>query len=117
MQSPTFVIDFTIDAAADPEAVRQAIESRLAAIAGVRVQTRREESRFTGAEMAEIGSIIAAGVIITKASRELIVELLKTVKEVVTEVRAVRAAVFDTGDERVALEDVTADKLQARAHE
>jgi hypothetical protein len=116
MERPALIVHFALDPDADPDAVQRAIEQRFRERDDLKIQARREQMRFTGADAVTVlqnaGIVIAAGVIVVRQSRELAGELLKFVEEVVRGVRGIKAATIDTGKQRVPVGEAAESEVQ-----
>lgn len=100
----------------DTERIADAVQQQLQALEPVaEAEAATEETRLTGVEVA---AGIAAAVLIVRSSRELVEELRKLIPAVqglIADIRGLKGATVEVGNERVPIDHLTDEHLRRLA--
>src|SRR5688572_20744607 len=108
-------LQFEAEPGADSAALSSAVESRLRKMPSVtEVEVIPSKQRLIGGGVGEVVAVLAAGVLIAKGSRELLVEvraLIPQIKGLLADIKGLRGAYVEVEGKRVAIDKVTDDQL------
>lgn len=119
MDTAEVFFQFEVEEGVDKDALARSIQERLGGMAMVdQADAMPEEMQMIGIDDVAIG--IALGVVILRSSREgteELTKLIRAVKELVAELKGVRTARTEVGDEQVPIDHMDDEKVRRLAEE